>query len=103
MDLKTYKFPKLTGVDVVFSTLNTDPVLLAEAKKRGFYYKNTPYNDLFSDLFFSGGKLNLKKDLPPEFEASAIPYLKALMASFEPSHEDKNAVCAMLLSELIDL
>ena len=103
MDLKTYVFPRLTGADVVFSTLNTDPILLAEAKERGFYCKKTPYNRLFSSLFFSGGKLNLKKDLPPEFRSAALPYFKALAASFGPSHEDKEAVCAMLLSELVDL
>jgi len=29
--------------------------------------------------------------------------LKALMESFEPKHEEKEAICAMLMSELIEL
>ena len=103
MNLHIYNFPKLTGVDAAFSTLRTDPVLLAEAMARGFYNGNTPYNTLFSTLFFKGGKLNLKKNLPEKFENAALPYFKALAASFGPSHEDKEAVCAMLLSELVDL
>lgn len=103
MDLKTYKFPKLTGLDVAFSIIKTDPELLKEAKARGFCDGNTPYNDLFSTLFFTGGKLNWKKDLPADFKQDAGTYLKALMGSFEPSHEDKEAISAMLLSELVDI
>lgn len=99
MDLLTYQFPKAGPFDDV----RTDPVLLAEARVRGFYGGHTPYNKLFSNLFFNGGKLDLKKDLPEDFRKAALPYLKALMQSFTPSHEDKEAVCAMLLSELVDL
>lgn len=100
MDLKTYKFPKLTGADIAFSVVNTDMALLKEAKDRGFYDGRTPFNKMFSTLFFKGGKLNFKPDLDPAFKDAAVPYLKALMASFNPKHEDKEAVCAMLLSEL---
>ena len=103
MNLHTYNFPKLTEAGIAFSTLRTDPVLLAEAKARGFYCADTPYNAIFSTLFFKGGKLNLKKDLPEDFKNAALPYFKALAASFEPKHEEKKAVCAMLLSELVDL
>lgn len=102
LDLRSFKFPKLTGLDMAFSTLRTDPELLAEAKARGFYNSNTPHNKLFAELFFSGGKLNIKKDLPEDFRAAALPYLKSFMGSFEPQHEEKEAICAMLLSELVD-
>jgi len=101
MDLKTFDFPKLNGVDMAFSTVRTDPKLLAEAKERGFYDGRTPHNDLFSKLFFSGGSVDFKKDVDPEFKAKAWPYCRALMSSFEPSHEDKEAVCSMLMSELL--
>lgn len=102
MDLKTYEFPKVTGLDIAFSTFKTDPELLAEAKARGFYNGRTPYNRLFSTLFFNGGKLNYKADLSAEFKNAAVPYLRAFMGSFEPAHEDKEAICALLLSELCE-
>lgn len=102
MDLKTFEFPRLTPVDCLLYVQQIDPKLLAEAKARGFYNGNTPYNRLFSTLFFSGGKLNFKNDLPEGFRTSATLYLKAIMGSFEPKHEEKEAVCAMLLSELVE-
>ena len=43
--------------------LKTDKFLLDVAKHKGFYNGRTKYNDLFSKLFYSGGKLNYKKDL----------------------------------------
>ena len=73
MNLKEFKFPSASG-NFGFSTLKTDPKLLEEAKKRGFYEEKTPYNALFSELFFSGGKLNFKKDLPEDFKSSATDF-----------------------------
>ena len=97
MNLRNYKFQE-PGFE-----LPTDKKLLAEAEVRGFYNGHTPYNDLFSELFFKGGRLNLKKDLNEQFKCKALPYLKAFMGSFRPKHEEKEAICAMLLSELVDL
>lgn len=102
LDLTTFNFPKLSGVEIAFSTLQTDKMLLAEAKNRGFYGGNTEYNKLFAELFFKGGKLNFKKDIDEEFKKKALPYLKAFMGSFEPRQEEKEAICAMLLSELVN-
>jgi len=101
LDLRAFKFPNVRGVDIAFPTFNTDPVLLAEARARGFYNGNTKYNDLFSSLFYSGGKLNFKADLPEQFKKDATSYLRAFMGSFAPKHEEKEAICAMLLSELV--
>ncbi len=100
MNLQDYDFPKLTEVDIAFSTLQTDDFLLELAKERGFYDGNTPYNRLFSNLFHKGGKIVFQCSASDEFKQKAFPYLKALMMSFEPSHEDKDAVCALILSEL---
>lgn len=96
MELKSFKFPEPS------MCLRTDKKLLSEARKRGFYNGSTKHNDLFSTLFFSGGKLNFKPDLPDDFRKTGTAYLKALMMSFEPKHEEKEAVCALLLSELVD-
>jgi hypothetical protein len=100
MDIKKHKFPELSGVDIAFPILGADPALLAEAKERGFYCGRTPYNTLFSKLFFSGGTLDFKTDLDPIFKAKALPYLKALSGSFSLKHEEKEAICSLLLSEL---
>lgn len=102
MDIKQYEFPELSGIDIIIPTIKTDKNLLEEAKKRGFYNGHTPYNDLFSNLFFNGGKVNFKKNLDKKFKAKALPYLKAFMKSFEPAHEEKEAICALLLSELVE-
>jgi hypothetical protein len=96
MNIKKFKFPELS------ICIPTDKKLLAEAKQRGFYNAYTPYNKLFNELFFHGGKLNFKKDLNKSFKAKAVPYLKAFMGSYEPKHEEKEAICALLLSELVD-
>jgi hypothetical protein len=103
MDLINFDFPELNGPDMIFSGLKTDGRLLNEAKERDFYNGNTKYNKLFSILFFEGGKLEVKKDLPEKFRNNCLRYLKAFMGSFEPKHEEKEAICALLLSELIDI
>lgn len=101
MNLQKFNFPKPN------MCIKTDPRLLKEAKKRGFYPGNisneTEYNKLFSNLFFNGGELNFKKDLNETFFNKAFPYLKAFIGSFEPKHEEKEAICAMLLSELVNI
>lgn len=103
MDIRDHKFPKLTGLDLAFPTVPTDKNLLAEAHQRGFTSGDTPYERLFSDLFYKGGSLDFKSDLPEPFKKDATMYLKALMGSWEPKHEHKQSVCALLLSELVNL
>lgn len=102
MDITKYNFKKVSKIDSVLCCFDTDKKLLAEAKRRGFYDGDTKYNTLFSQLFFSGGTLVFKKGLDEEFMAKAIPYLKAFMKSFAPKHEEKEAVCALILSELVN-
>ena len=100
MNLQDYDFPKLTKVEIAFSTVKTDDFLLELAKERGFYDGNTPFNRLFLKLFHNGGEFTFQSSATEEFRTKAFPYLKALMMSYEPSHEDKDAVCALILSEL---
>lgn len=102
MNLTEFNFPSLTGVDLAFSTIRTDKTLLAEAKERKFYGGHTPYNRLFTQLFFKGGQVQFKEGLNEEFKIKAWKYCRALMTSFEPQHEEKEAICAMLMSELLE-
>ena len=102
MDLKTYKFPKISAISEEFSTQETDKKLLEEAKKRGFYDGQTPYNTLFSKVLFSGGRVVFKKDVDQDFQDRAWLYFRALIKSWSPKHEEKEAVCAMIMSELVE-
>jgi len=102
MNLKDFEFPEINGLDMAFSTIKTDKTLLQEAKDRGFYYKSTPYNQLFSSLFFNGGKVVFKEGLDESFKKKAWAYCRAFMQSWEPSHEDKDAICALIMSELLE-
>lgn len=103
MNLIKYKFPELTKFDEVFSTLPTDKKLLSEAMARGFYEGDTEYNDTFNKIFFNteGMKVTFKPGVDRVFLEKAWKYCKCLMKSFEPKQQEKEAVCAMLMSELI--
>jgi hypothetical protein len=96
MNLQEFNFPKVNGVDMAFSTFKTIPELADEARIRGFYSFSNKWNKRFSELFFNGGKLNYKDGFSEEMAA----YMISFMRSFEPKHQDKEAICAMLLSEL---
>jgi len=70
------------------------PSRIPEDFKRG----GTPWNKLFSDAFYRGlSSLELipKEGIDP---ATAWRHVRAIMGSFEPKHEDKEAACAFLLS-----
>lgn len=103
MDLTKFEFPEVTQADLAFPTFGTIPELLAEAKERGFYESSTPYNELFNELFYNGGEVIFKKGIDSEFRKTAWPYCKVLMGSFAPKHEEKEAVCAMLMSEILEV
>lgn len=96
MNLQTYKFPKLDAINMAFSMLKTDNKLKLEAIQRGFDNQNNKWCRRFSELFFTGGKLNLKDG----YNVDMLKYMKSFMSSFEPKHEEKEMICAMLLSEL---
>ena len=102
MDLTKFNFKTVTGVDMAFPTFDTDKELLKEAKERGFYDGSTPYNTLFSNLFYGGGTVIFKKNIDPDFKTKAQSYCLSFMGSWAPKHEEKEAICAMLMSELIE-
>jgi len=97
MDITKYKFQEIDF------DIPTDETLLEEAVNRGFYGGHTKYNDLFNEFFFNGGKLNFKDGLDPDFKQRTVAYLGAFMHSFTPKHEEKEAISALLLSELMEI
>lgn len=102
LDLKTFPWPKVEKVDVVFPTARTDPKLLAEAHRRGYdgYRHDKPGDKMFMALFYEGGRINFRTDVPREHVENVYAYLRSFMGSFAPKHEHKSAVCAMLLDEI---
>lgn len=102
MNLLEYDYPKVDVADMAFPTFDTIPELLEEAKKRGFYDGNTPYNKLFCDLFYKGGKIVFKKEINKEQQQRVWMYCRSFMGSWAPKHEHKEAICAMLMSEVLE-
>lgn len=101
MDIIKFNFPQVTELDMVFPTFETDKELLKEAKERGFYDGKTPYNKLFRKIFYEGGTVRFKADLDKEFVNKAWPYVKSFMGSWAPKHQEKEAICALLFSEML--
>lgn len=101
MNLEDFNFPSVSVENGAIPNFDTIPELLDEAKKRGYYNGRTPYNKLFRTLLNHGGEVVQKADVNEAYWEKAWPYCKALMRSFAPKYEEKEAVCAMLMSELI--
>ncbi|OCJ12503.1 hypothetical protein A6U86_05630 [Rhizobium sp. AC27/96] len=75
-----------------------------EAIPDQFYGGNTPYNRVFSTLFFKGGSLEqfgirIKDGID---RAQAMMAIRSLLCSFDPKHEIKEATVAWALSEWCD-
>lgn len=104
LDLRAYPWPKVTGLDVVFPTANTDQKLLAEAERRGYSMysggNGKPGSKMFQTLFYKGGRILYREDVPEEHRKNVYAYLRSFMGSWAPKHEHKHAVCAMLLDEI---
>ena len=94
MNIKNYDFPPVGFV------MKTDSALLNEAKARGFYDGSCKWCQFFSELFFNGGSIIYRQDVPQDVTSKIMTYLKAFMSSFEPKHEEKAAISALLLSEI---
>jgi hypothetical protein len=99
MNLAEYNWPEVTDVDMAFPTFNTPKDLLQEAESRDL----TKGRRKFNQLFFEGGKLKFKKNVKGTWKENAFKYCKALMASWAPKHEHKEAVCAMIFEECLKL
>ena len=98
MDLKTFVFPDPNDTSAV---RKAEVELLKEAKERDFYNGHTAHNDLFNSLFFSGGEIEFQKNLDEDFKTRAWKFCRGFMSSWDPKHENKEAICAMLMSELL--
>ena len=93
LDLSTFNWPEVTELDTI-------PELLEEARRRRDLKKG---EEKFNELFFNGGSTKFQKDVKGTWKEKAWLYCMALMRSFEPKHEDKTSVCAMIMEEVLIL
>lgn len=92
---------KLSGLDIAFSTDVSE--LMPPSIPREFYNYDNKYNKLVSGWFFKGlskSQLKVKNGIN---QADAFGHMKAIMNSFEPSHEDKIASVAYLMNLWFDI
>ena len=84
------------------SSVSTDPELLKLAQERGFHEMDNAYNQLAAGLFFGGASYTVRRDVEPGYRLKCVGYVNALLQSFEPKHEDKMAVAALVLHEVCE-
>ncbi len=103
--LKTFQFPKMNKANVAFPTMDAPKILLEEARNLGFYNGDTPANKLFNKWFFSGldETPEFKEGVDKDLAQDAMNFAVVLMRSFAPKHEHKEAVCALIFSECLEL
>lgn len=103
--------PELTGADVAFGNVKHMPKM-ADIPERFTHHNGTPFNNAVSMWFFKGGERDGRSIIidGKTFTAKegvdatkALSAIKAVLGSFEPKHEHKEAACAYMLSEWFDL
>lgn len=103
--------PNITNLDVAFGNIDHMPkysTLPEEFQRR----RGTPYNKAISSWFFNGAKFvpnGIEVDgkvftAKPGVDANkALAAIRAILASWEPKHEHKEAGAAYLLAEWFDI
>ena len=102
--------PELSAVDVAFGNIKHMPryETLPEDFKR---HSGNDYTKAISSWFFSGAKgtpdgliiEGMRFTAKPGVDkAKALAAIRAVLGSFEPKHEHKEAGCAFMLSEWFD-
>jgi len=104
------QIPELSAADVAFGNIAHMPkfdTLPADFKR----HNGNAYVEAVSNWFFRGAKVapngiiinDVKFTAKPGVDANkALRAIKAVLASFEPKHEHKEAACAFMLSEWFD-
>lgn len=87
--------PTVTDLDLAFGNIDHLPKEVPEE----FYNGKTKWNDLFRKWFFSGIDINCIKPKEGVDVLLAVRVLQAIMRSYAPPHEHKEAGVAYLMSE----
>ena len=93
-------FPELNKPDVVFPVLKREEIRQWVKEAEQADYDKRVYTKMAGDLFFNGGTLVPKSDLPEkEFKAGSY-YLQLWLGSWDPKHEEKELVAGYILSRI---
>lgn len=100
--METMKPEALSALDVAFpaSVLRLMPKY--DEIPREFKNGSTKWSRLVSDWFFRGVRIIDAKPKEGIDRTAALRHVSAIMGSFEPQHEHKEASAAYLLSEWFD-
>lgn len=94
--------PEISAVDMAFGNIANMPKYQDVPDR--FKRIQDPYVIVISKWFFRGvTEQDFGKPRPGVDAKKAISALKAIMVSYEPKHEHKEAGCAMLLHEWFEL
>lgn len=109
LDLSTFQWPEVTGVDLAFPTFDTIKELLIEAQRRekdDNHRKDMRLaEEIFQQHFFNGGQvIHLPETITLDtWQNKAFKYYQCFRGSWAPKHEHKSSICALILCETIDL
>lgn len=93
---------KVTGLDLAFGGSMKDLLPSKEEIPEEFWRGHNKWNTLVSQIFFCGGKIKSMKPKEGIDGKDALNHIKAILGSFEPKHEHKEAGCAYLFSLWFD-
>lgn len=99
MDLSKYEWPEVKKVDMIFPTFDCPKELIEEAEKRNL----SKGRNKFNEMFYSGGTYVLQKDVKGTWKEKAFLWCRAMIGSWAPKHEHKEAVAAMIFEEVLIL
>lgn len=90
------KFPEIDDASMAFGGYPEDwfRKILKDAESKGFNMNNC---DRAAQLFYNGGKVNIKDDADKEYVNAGLRMLHAVLGSFNPKHEHKMAVCEYII------
>lgn len=100
LKLGKHQLPIFGGLDMAFGARLKDYPPYAEIPEQ-FKRHGAPECKAVSALFFRGGTLadHGRKLKPGVDKAAFFSSLRAMLSSFEPKHEHKEAACAWLMAE----
>lgn len=89
---------EVTDSELSFGYRDSRLMPTMEIVPKEFQEVRTKWNDLFSKLFFKGSEGYVFTAKPGIDKTKAIRHLRALMRSWEPRHQHKEAACAWVMS-----
>lgn len=95
------KIPEITPIESAFGCIKHLP-LMAEIPEKFKTFDATPQNKFIGKWFFKGLRQEDVAELIPKVgvdKQKALKAIAAIMRSYEPQHEHKEAGCAFLLAE----